>query len=132
MATFDITDSGSDASEVQTQSPEIRDQSEHRGIIFDAASSKSSDDEPTLFISQPGKEPAISHWNGGKLILENCCGPHRKIGNSINFADNSCRVIRYTESVDMRTDGGKNNALTDIKEFNGIHISPWGSIPCTG
>ena len=67
-----------------------------------------------------------------RLIMEYCCGPESKIGNPENFADDNCRVIRYTEEDDMRTDAGKRKALSDIKTFKGKHISLWSSIPCTG
>ena len=50
----------------------------------------------------------------------------------LNFADNNLRVIRYTEVDDMRTDAGKQKALSDLKAFKGKHVSLWSSIPCTG
>ena len=71
-------------------------------------------------------------WNGERLLLEYCCGPQSKIGNPRNFLDESCKVIRYTENEDMRTDQGRKLALADIREFKGKHISLWGSMPCTG
>eukprot|EP00959_Pyramimonas_sp_CCMP1952_P325739 6817872-Pyramimonas_sp.AAC.1 len=48
------------------------------------------------------------------------------------FFDNSRKVIRYTETEDMRTDEGLRLALNDIRMFKGKHITLGGSLPCTG
>eukprot|EP00959_Pyramimonas_sp_CCMP1952_P201451 4212636-Pyramimonas_sp.AAC.1 len=50
----------------------------------------------------------------------------------MNFVGGSCRVIRCTDSEDMRADEGKSKSLPDIEEFKGKHLSLWGSIPCAG
>eukprot|EP00959_Pyramimonas_sp_CCMP1952_P323960 6780030-Pyramimonas_sp.AAC.1 len=58
-----------------------------------------------------------TQWTWDRLLLEYCCGPHRKIGNPKHFVDCSCKVIRYTETEDMRTDEGRRLALNDIKRL---------------
>eukprot|EP00959_Pyramimonas_sp_CCMP1952_P035601 745525-Pyramimonas_sp.AAC.1 len=73
-----------------------------------------------------------TQWTGDRLLLGCCCGPESSIGNPKNFDDNSCKVIRYTEKEDMRTDKGRILVLNDKKKFNGTHIALWGSMPCTG
>eukprot|EP00959_Pyramimonas_sp_CCMP1952_P090387 1892203-Pyramimonas_sp.AAC.1 len=73
-----------------------------------------------------------NYWNVERLMLQSCCGPNSNIGNSRNIVDTSCRVMRFTESEDMRTNEGNNKSLTHIREFKGEHISLWVSIPCAG
>eukprot|EP00959_Pyramimonas_sp_CCMP1952_P270062 5645744-Pyramimonas_sp.AAC.1 len=55
-----------------------------------------------------------TQWTGERFLLEYCCGPQSRIGDPENFVDNSCKVIRYTEKKDMRTDEGLKIALNDI------------------
>eukprot|EP00959_Pyramimonas_sp_CCMP1952_P385670 8082367-Pyramimonas_sp.AAC.1 len=58
-----------------------------------------------------------SESDAERLILESCFGSNSKIGNPMNFVDNSCRAMGYTESEDMTTEEGNHKALTDIGEF---------------
>eukprot|EP00959_Pyramimonas_sp_CCMP1952_P072044 1504584-Pyramimonas_sp.AAC.1 len=89
--------------------------------MADAAAATSDENELMPLIAQTAEDPAVDRKDGDRerLILEDCCGPHGKIGNPRNFVDNSCRVIRYTGSEDMRTEKGTNKAFTDIRELRG-------------
>ena len=93
-------------------------------------SSESSDQ--IIDSSSASMSAAVGKEETERLVMEYCCSPESKLGNPSNFADNNCKVIRYTEEDDMRTDAGKCKALSDIKAFKGKHISLWSSIPCTG
>ena len=46
--------------------------------------------------------------------------------------DDMCTVVRLTEEQDMTTKSGYEYAMDKIREYEGCHISLWGSIPCTG
>eukprot|EP00959_Pyramimonas_sp_CCMP1952_P180289 3770150-Pyramimonas_sp.AAC.1 len=64
-------------------------------------------DGPAGRNAEPGKTcvPA-TQWTGYRLLFEYCCGLQSRIGPPMNFVDDSCVVIRYTEKEDMRTDEG--------------------------
>eukprot|EP00959_Pyramimonas_sp_CCMP1952_P381581 7995659-Pyramimonas_sp.AAC.1 len=47
-----------------------------------------------------------TQWTGERLLLEYCRAPRSRIGNPKNSVDNSCKVIGYTETEDMRNDEG--------------------------
>eukprot|EP00959_Pyramimonas_sp_CCMP1952_P123224 2576163-Pyramimonas_sp.AAC.1 len=69
MAIFEISDSGSDASDAHALSPEIQEQEEYCDEIVDASEAMSDDNELMPLIAHPGKEPAMdrNEWNGGSL-----------------------------------------------------------------
>eukprot|EP00959_Pyramimonas_sp_CCMP1952_P326136 6826566-Pyramimonas_sp.AAC.2 len=50
--------------------------------------------------------PGHSVDRGKAFVRTYCCGPQSRIGDPKNFVDNSCKVIRYTEKEDMRTNEG--------------------------
>eukprot|EP00959_Pyramimonas_sp_CCMP1952_P157257 3288556-Pyramimonas_sp.AAC.1 len=62
-----------------------------------------------------------TQWTGERLLSEYCCGPQSRIGDPKNAVDNPCKVIRYTEKKDVRTNGGLRIALRDINTFKGKH-----------
>eukprot|EP00959_Pyramimonas_sp_CCMP1952_P240391 5023870-Pyramimonas_sp.AAC.1 len=121
MAMFDLADSESDASDAQTQFADVRAPIYCNDKATNAAAARSRDKESMHLISQPGKGQTSDRngWIGERLILEYCCGPHRKVGYSLSFVDRSCKVIRCTVSEDMRTDESKHTALTEIKTLKG-------------
>eukprot|EP00959_Pyramimonas_sp_CCMP1952_P011239 235467-Pyramimonas_sp.AAC.1 len=60
-----------------------------------------------------------TQWTRERILLECCCGSQSRIGDPTNFVDNPCKVIRYTEKEDMRTNEGLSIALNGINTFKG-------------
>eukprot|EP00959_Pyramimonas_sp_CCMP1952_P318262 6659882-Pyramimonas_sp.AAC.1 len=88
MAMFEIADSESDVSDRPMQSTEQVDCTD----IADVAVTELNDNVLLSAIDQPMDDPAVvgMECNVERSTLECCCGPRSQIGDSRNFADNSC------------------------------------------
>ena len=69
-----------------------------------------------------------------RLLIEVCCGPRSKLGDSRYRDNGDCRVVRITILDDFRLDTGLAKAMNAIDEFHGppSAILAWISLPCTG
>ena len=57
------------------------------------------------------------------LLIDFCCGPDSRLGNSANMVDDLCKVVRLTEEQDMTTASGYEYAMRQVREFGGGHIT---------
>ena len=84
-------------------------------------------------------EPAAAATSGphDRVILEVCCGPNSKLGDTTRGVTKGCKVIRCTKERDITLQHNRNSIREEVNRCVRVDgtILPlliWASIPCTG
>ena len=91
---------------------------------------KSAELEYKEAVKKKTKAMPIRRYHSTRSIVEWCCSKDSKIGQTLNFADDHCRVFRITEELDASSKKGKKKALQKCTG-HGPNLL-WSSSPCVG